>query len=411
MQRIYERVCGLDVHRDSILACLSVPGPEPGSYQSSLRRYGTMTADLLALRDWLAAEGVTHVAMESTGVLWKSVYYLLEQEFQVLLCNAQHLKQVPGRKTDSKDAEWIAQLLGAGLLRGSFVPPEPIRDLRELVRYRKRLVENRTQEILRLHRLLQDAGIKLSSVATNILGVSGRAMIQQLIGGQQDPEALAELACGQLRKKLPQLRRALRGRFREEHAFLAGEILAHIDYIEEALARLQQQIEDKMAPYEEQAALLKTIPGVQDRTAEVIVAEMGVDMTVFPSPRHLASWARLCPGNRESAGKRRRQPIGKGNRNLRTALYEAAWAAIRKGDNYLAARYRRLVGRRGKKRAVTAVAHSILVICWHILKNKTPYRDLGEDYFVRLNHEAIRRRCLRQLQKLGYQVELRTQAA
>jgi len=368
--------------------------------------FGTKTTDLLALRDWLQSLGVTHVAMEATGVYWKPVYYMLEDGLQVLLVNPREVQQVPGRKTDSSDAAWIAQLLECGLLRGSFIPPREIRELRDLTRYRKALTGERTSEVLRLHAVLQDAGIKLSSVATNILGVSGRAMIELLVSGQNDPEILAELARGQLRKKVPLLKKALEGHFRSHHGFLITEMLQHIDELEERLEAVGQQIEKHLVPFAEDRARLMSIPGIQERVSASTLAEIGVNMAVFPSADHLSSWAGLCPGNRQSGGKRKVQHVRKGDRYLKAALVEAAWAAVKKKDNYLAAQYHRIVPRRGKKRAIVAVAHSMLVIAYHLLKEKKVYSDLGPDYFLQLNREAIEKRCVRQLRQLGYDVTL-----
>ena len=311
MEKVFERVCGLDVHRDTVKACVRIAEPGTGA-REEVQTFGTMTADLLAMRDWLQAHGVTHVAMESTGVLWKPVYYTLEEDFTVLLVNAAHMRNVPGRKTDVMDCAWIAQLLQHGLLKPSFVPPKPIRDLRDLTRHRKVLTQARVAEVQRLHKLLQDAGIKLSSVATNILGASGRAMIEALLKGTTDPEALSNLAKGRLRAKMDALGRALLGRFRSHHAFLAGEILAHIDYLEESMERITQALEESIRPFGQEVERLKTIPGVRDKTAQAIVSEIGVDMKAFPTPRNLASWAGGCPGNNESAGNHKSGRARKG---------------------------------------------------------------------------------------------------
>ncbi len=304
MERIVERCCGLDVGQKTVAACVRIAAPD-GGRQQVIRMFGTMTEDLLALRDWLAAHGVTQVAMESTGVYWKAVYYLLEDAFTVLLVNAQHMKNVPGRKTDVRDCAWIAELLEHGLLRGSFVPPAPIRELRDLTRYRKTQIQERVREVNRLHKVLEDAGVKLAVVASDVLGVSGRAMLEALLRGTTDPKVLAELARGKMRKKIPELRRALEARFATHHRFLVRRILAHLDYLEEAIEECGQQIEELLRPFAEVVERLKTIPGVQQRTAEVIVAEIGVDMSRFPTAAHLASWAGMCPGNNESAGRER----------------------------------------------------------------------------------------------------------
>lgn len=409
MERLTERVCGLDVHKQTVAACVRVPGSK-GIRAQHVRTFGTTAAELLALRDWLEAHGVTHVAMESTGVYWKPIYYVLEERFTCLLVNAAHVKQVPGRKTDIKDCEWIAQLLEHGLLRGSFVPPAPIRELRDLTRYRKVLIQDRTREANRLHKLLEDAGIKLASVATDVLGVSGRAMLDALVRGTTDPDVLAELARGKLRAKLPALRQALAGRFRPHHAFLVSQLLAHLDYIDETIATLSERIEEVIAPFAEQLARLDTIHGIAQRTAEVLIAELGVDMGQFPSDRHLASWAGLCPGNNESAGKHKSGKTRRGNRWLRTALTEAALAAIRTSNSAFAARYRRIMRHRGHKKAVTAVAHTMLVTAYHLLARQTTYQELGADYFDRRHAERVRRRAVQALERQGYRVTLESAA-
>lgn len=406
MDVILDRVCGLDVHRDMVKACVRVPG-QGRERQQTLATFGTKTADLLALRDWLEQWQVTDVAMESTGEYWKPVYYTLEDRFQVLLVNAAHIKNVPGRKTDAKDGAWIAQLLECGLLRGSFVPPPPIRELRDLTRYRKRLVEQRTEEVLRLHGVLQRAGIKLSSVASNILGVSGRAMLEALVEGKQDASTVAELARGSLRGKLPLLRKALEGHFTAHHRVMVAQMLGHIDYLEEAIETLSGEVEERLKPFRRQHSLLKTIPGFQGRTADTVISEIGVDMSRFPSEQNLASLMGVCPGNNRSAGKRKPEKIRRGGRWLKPALTEAAWAAVRQNDSYLSAQYHRLVPHKGKKKAIVAVCHSMLIAAYHMLKDDVPYHDLGPDFFIRRNQEAIQRRCLRQLHELGFEVELK----
>jgi transposase len=407
METIYERVAGLDVHRDTVTATVRLP--EGRGRREVTQTFATMTPDLLALRDWLVAHGVTHAALESTGVYWKPVYYVLEDDLALLLVNARHVKQVPGRKTDVKDSAWLARLLEHGLLRASFVPPQAIRDLRDLTRYRKSLTQERTRQAQRLHAVLQDAGLKLASVASDILGASGRAMLEALLAGTTDAAVLAELARGRLRAKLPALRQALQGRFRAHHAFLVGEMLAQLDGLDEALGRLTAQIGEQLRPFAEAVERLTTIPGVKARTAEVVIAELGVDMGRFPSAGHLASWAGLCPGNHESAGKHKAGTTRKGDRWLRTALAEAALAAIKQRDSYLAAQYRRLRARRGHKRAVLAVAHTILVVIYHLLRTDRTYHDLGGDYFARQDKEALQRRCIRQLEQLGLRVTVSPQ--
>src|SRR3989441_491666 len=344
--------------------------------------------------------------MESTGVYWKPVFYVLEEAFTCLLVNAAHIKQVPGRKTDVKDCMWIAQCLEHGLLRGSFVPPAPIRELRDLTRHRKVLIQERSRAANRLHKLLQDAGIKLASVATDILGVSARAMLDALVEGTTDPDVLADLARGKLRKKLPALRQALTGRFRAHHAFLLGQILAHLDYLEEAIAAVSAHIEEQLRPFTPQVERLMTIPGVQRRTAETILAEIGTDMAVFPTAGHLASWAGMCPGNNESAGKRRSGKTRKGSKWLRTSLIEAAKAAARTKATALGARYRRILPHRGHRKAIVAVGRHILEISHHLLRTDRTYQELGPDYFDRRHAERLQRRCIRQLEQLGLQVTI-----
>jgi transposase len=404
METLIERGCGLDVHKRTVAACVRVPGSK-GTREQHVRTFGTMAAELVALREWLKTHGVTHVAMESTGVYWKPVWYVLEEAFTCLLVNAAHVKQVPGRKTDVLDCAWIAQLLEHGLLRGSFVPPAPIRELRDLTRYRKSLIQEQTREANRLHKVLEDTGIKLASVATDILGVSGRAMLEALVRGTTDPAGLAELARGRLRAKLPALRQALAGRFRPHHAFLVSQLLAHLDYLDEAISTLSARLAELMAPFADELARLDTIPGVAQRTAEVVIAELGIDMDQFPSDGHAASWAGLCPGNNESAGKHRSGKIRKGNRWLRTALIEAAQAATRT-DCALAAQYRRIMRHRGHKKAVVAVAHSILVVAYHLLSRQTTYRELGAGYFDRRHAERATRRAIQVLERQGYRVRL-----
>ena len=350
MDRFIERCAGLDVHKASVKACVRVPDGH-GGRRSETRTFRTTTAGLVLLGDWLASHQVQVVGMESTGVFWKPVYYLLEDDVECWLLNAQHLKNVPGRKTDVADAAWIAQLVEHGLVRPSFVPPRPIRELRELTRYRKALIYERTRETQRLHKVLEDAGIKLGCVASDVLGVSGRAMLEALVGGTTDPEVLADLARGSLRNKLPALREALQGRVARHHRLLVAELLAHLDYLDEAIRRLSGEVAQMVAPFSPLLALLCTIPGVDRRTAEVILAEIGVDMTRFPTAGHLASWAGLCPGNNESAGKHFSGKTRKGSRWLRTTLSQAANAAARSNGTYLAAHYARIKGRRGHKRA------------------------------------------------------------
>jgi transposase len=404
MKRIVERPGALDVHKASVTACVRVWNS--GELEEHLAGFQTTVHGLLALRDWLEALGVKQVAMEATGVYWKPVWAVLEDRFELMLVNARAVKQVPGRKTDLKDAQWLCQLLEAGLLRASFVPPKPFRTLRNLTRYRKAQISDRQREANRLHKILEDTGIKLDCVATDILGVSGRAMLDAIVSGTTDPNVLAELARGQLRKKTPALREALVGRFADEHALIVGQILAHIDFLDEAIDRLSAEIEEQIRPFAAQRDLLMTIPGVKQRAAEVLIAEIGVDMSVFPTPKHLASWAKVSPGNDQSAGKRRSGKTGKGNKWLRATLNESANAAARTKDSYLAAQYQRLRGRRGHSKAVTAVGHSILTAAWHMLQTGELFRDLGSDYFIRQNPERLTKRLVRQLEALGHTVTL-----
>ena len=405
MERQIERCAGLDVHRDSVAVCVRVPGPGDTRDQH-VRTFGTTAAELLRVRDWLQAHGVTDVAMESTGVYWKPVFYVLEESVTCLLVNAAHIKQVPGRKTDVLDCIWIAQLLEHGLLRGSFVPPPVIRELRDLTRHRKVVIQERQRAANRLHKLLQDAGIKLASVASDILGVSGRAMLAALVQGTTDPEVLADLARGRLRKKLAALREVLAGRFRPHHAFLVGQLLAHLEYLDEAVAAVSAEVDTLLGPFASPLEQLDTIPGIARRTAEVILAEIGADMSRFPSDRHLASWAGLCPGNRESAGKHQSGKTRKGNHWLRMALIEAALAATRTKDCALAARYRRVMRHRGHKKAVVAVAHALLRTAYHVLQHGVPYRELGPDYYDRRQTHRVTRRAVELLQRQGYRVVL-----
>jgi transposase len=405
MERVLERCAGLDVHKKTVTACVRVPG-DHGDRAQHVRTFGTTTAELLTLRDWLEAHHVTHVAMESTGVYWRPVFYVLEEAFTCILANATQIAQVPGRKTDVNDAAWIAQLLECGLIRASFVPPPPIRELRDLTRYRKLLIQERTRHANRLHKVLEDTGIKLTSVATRLLGASGRAMLDALVAGTTDPDVLADLARGKLRKKLPALRQALLGHFRAHHAFLVGQLLAHLDYLDEAIETVSTQIEGAMAPFAEALARLDTIRGVNQRTAEVLIAELGPDMRVFPTARHAASWAGLCPGNHESAGKHRSGRTRHGNRWLRAALIEAALAAsVRSTTGAFAARYRR-VRHRGHKKAIVAVAHAILVTAYHLLARQTTYQDPGADYYDRRHAERVRHRAIQTLERQGYRVTL-----
>jgi transposase len=409
MEVIIARAAGLDVHKDTVTACVRIPDGAGGRRQH-VREFRTFTHDLRQLRAWLAEQRVTHVAMEATGVYWRPVWHILEDlsGVELLLVNAHHVKNVPGRKTDVSDAAWLAQLLECGLLRGSFVPPPVIARLRDLTRYRKKLVEARASETQRIQKLLEDAGIKLDSVVSDVLGKSAREMLDALIAGVRDPAKLAEMARTRMRPKIPELCLALEGRFSEHHALMLEMHLAHVDHLTALIARLDDEIDQVMVPFGDHARRLQTIPGVGTRTAEVIVAEIGVDMTRFATPAHLASWAGMCPGNHESAGKRRTGRARKGDHALRAALCEAAWAAARTKDTYLSAQFRHLrrrFGKNGDNKAVFAVGHSILMIAWHLLSDDCNYEDLGGDYFARRNDaEARKRYLIRELQALGHRV-------
>lgn len=406
MEVIFEHCCGLDVHKETVTACLIGPSPD-GKPQKEIRTYGTMSDDLIKLRDWLSANGCTHVAMESTGVYWKPIYNILEDHFHILLVNAKHIKAVPGRKTDVCDAEWIAKLLRHGLLKGSFIPPKPIREMRDLTRYRTSLIQERAREIQRVQKVLEDANIKLASVATDISGVSGRAIIQAIISGQDDPKLLTELARGRLRSKTGELERALKGMITDHHRLLLTRMLAHIEFLDQAIEKLDAEIEEKMRPFAAEARRMATVPGIKGRATEEILAETGTDMSAFPTSANIASWAGVCPGNNESAGKRKSGKTRPGNPWLRAALVRAAWAASRTKGTYFHAQYNRLVARRGKKKAILAVAHALLVVVYHVLREGTNYRELGYNYFDRLNAQAKARYYIRRVEEItGRKVNL-----
>lgn len=407
MDIIFGNVAGLDVHKQTIVACVRKLQPR-GDIAELVETFHTMTSDLLRLSDWLTAQGVTHVAMEATGVLWKPVWNVLDGHFDLLLTNPRELKRAPGRKSDVSDAQWIAQLLQCGLLRSSFVPPRAQRELRDLTRQRAQWVAERTRAANRIHKTLEDANIKLGAVASDILGKSARAMLEALVAGERDPAKLAALAQGALRRKIPALIQALQGHWREHHTFMLRRLLDHVQHLEGQIDAFSQRIEACLLPFVDAAQLerLDRIPGVNRRTVENVVAEIGADMSRFPSAEHLSSWAGICPGNEESAGKRIRNRTTKGNRWLRRALTEAAWAASHAKHSYLQAQYRRLAARRGKKRALVAVAHSLLTIFYHLLKTPLDYQDLGADYFDKLKPEQYRRYLVKRLQGLGFEVAL-----
>jgi transposase len=436
MEVIYARCAGLDVHKKTVVGCV-IHTKKNGHKEQEKRTFGTTTEELVGLLAWLQEWNCTHVAMESTGVYWKPVYNILEDHLEVLLVNARHVKIVPGRKTDVSDAEWLADLLRHGLLRGSFVPPREQRNLRDLTRQRSKLVEERARQVNRLHKVLEDANIKLSSVATDVTGVSGRAMLAELIKGQADPATMAELARGRMRSKREALTKALTGRVKDHHRFLLEQHLIHIDFLDEQIQQFSRQIESQIdhmstlpdyvvaMPDTDQSAaaqppepltyaraieLLDTIPGIDRWLAQVIVAEMGIDMSRFPSEKHLASWAGVAPGNNQSGGKRRSGKTSPGNRYLRKGSVQAARGASRKKNAYLKSKYHRIAARRGKKKAIVAVAHSILVSAYHMLSRNEPYRDLGSDYFDQFKREFVANHLVRRLEKLGFQVSVEDQA-
>lgn len=405
MDTMHRCCAGLDVHKKTIAACVRRVD-ENGKLHEEVRTFATMTGDLLALCDWMTSQGVTHVAMESTGVFWKPIFNILEGNFEVLLVNARHIKQVPGRKTDVKDCQWIAQLLEHGLLRASYVPDRPQRELRDLTRHRAQLVAEHTRVANRIHKTLEDANIKLAAVASDILGVSGRQMIRGLIHGEQDPTKLADLARRKLRSKIPQLQDALLGRVTEHHRFMLRTLMGHLEYLEAAIDQLSARIKDLTRPFDDQIRRLSQIPGLERRSLENILVEIGTDMDQFPTHAHLTSWAGMCPGNRESAGKRRSGKTTPGNRWLRSALSQAAWAASHSKDSYFQAQYRRLAARRGKKRATIAVGHTLLVVIYHMLKDGREYAELGADYLDQLDPRRVTRYLVKRLERLGYDVTL-----
>jgi transposase len=407
MDVMYERCCGIDVHKDSVVACV-VTGPKGASFSREVRSFGTTTDDLLKLRDWLEQEKVAHVAMESTGVYWKPVYNVLEGGPDLLLVNAQHVKALPGRKTDVKDCEWLADLLRHGLVKSSFVPDVDTRELRELTRYRSQMVGTRASEVNRIQKVLEGANLKVGSVLTDILGVSGRAILDAIVGGEKDPEKLADEAVESVRKhKRIALVQSLNGRIRDHHRFMLKQLLEHIDQLDEHIGRLSSEIKERLDRFEEPIRRLDAIPGVGRRAAEVIVAEIGTDMSRFPSAAHLCSWAGICPGNKASGGKRLSGKTRKGSPWLKGILIEAGWGAIRTKNSYYRALYLRLKRKHGVKKAIVAVAHSILRTIYYMLSRQTEYHDLGVDYFQRQDAAAIAAKLKRKIESLGFDVSLK----
>lgn len=408
MNRLIERCAMLDIHKSQITACVRVPDGRGGRHQE-ICEFRSTTAGLVTLADWLRSWAVTVVGMESTGIYWRAVFYLLEDEFECRLYNARHLRHVPGRKSDVQDAEWGCQLIEHGLVRASFVPPRPQRELRDLVRYRKAKIQERTREVQRVEKTLQDAGIKLSSVASEVLGKSARRMLDALISGTHDPDVLADLAKGALRKKIPALREALHGRFSGHHALLIGQMLGQIDFLDETIQTLSERIEELTRPFSREIELLDTIPGVDRRAAEMLLAEIGPDMSRFPSEHHLASWGGMCPGQRESGGKKHSAATRKGSKWLRGTLTECSKAVVRTKGTYLSARYHRIKSRRGHAKATVATGHKILTAAYHVLNQGVAYHDLGEEFFYRRDTEhteRYQRRLVRQLERLGHKVTL-----
>ena len=411
LEALYGRVCGMDVHKKLVVACVRILDSKDGTVQSTLRKFGTMTADLLELRQWLSEQKVTHVAMESTGIYWQPVYNLLESHFTVWVVNAQHIKKVPGRKTDMKDAEWIAQLLQCGLLRPSFVPDRKQRELRDLTRQQSKLVQQRNAVNNRIQKVLETANIKLGSVASDVLGASGRKMIEALMAGENDVTVVADLAQRQLRGKIPELQRALEGELTDHHRFLLRQLLEQYDFLEKKIAGINERLR-AVAPSSFCAAVeqLDAVAGVGERGAQALLAETGTDLSRFSTHKHFASWAGQCPGNHESAGKRRSGKTPAANRYIDAVLTEMAHAAVRTKNSYFKAQYHRLAGRRGKKRAIGAVKHSLLVTVYFMLRDHRPYKDLGVDYFDKLNPQQRIRYHVRRLHELGQEVELSPRA-
>ncbi len=409
MRVLNQAGAGLDVHQKTVVACTLV-GPAGTDPLMQKRSFGASTSQLLALADWLRELGITHVAMESTGTCWKPVWAVLEGEFDLTLCNAAHIKQVPGRKTDQKDAEWIADLLRHGLLKKSFVPPQPQQDLRELTRYRAQVSADRSRVSNRIRKLLEGANIKLGSVASDVMGVSGRRMLEAMVNGETDPCQLADLALGQLKEKRPELIEALSGRVREHHRTMLRMELAQWKFLDKLVTDLEDAIEEALAPFLKAVELVKTIPGFSDISAAAVIAEVGPEMEQFGDAGRLASWAGLCPGNNESAGKHYSGKTRSGNVWLKRSLCQVAWAASHTRKTYFAGQFRRLAARRGKKRAVLAVAHSLLTTIFAMLKQQTSYQELGADYFDRLHADSLKRYCVKKLEAMGHRVILETAA-
>ena len=406
MDIIIDKGCGLDVHKETVVACVMGSG-----IKKEIRTFSAMTGDLLRMKGWLTDLGITHVAMESTGPYWKPVFNILEDSFEVILANARHIKNVPGRKTDVKDSEWICKLLRSGLLTASFVPPQAIRDLRDLTRYRQKLIQAASAEKNRIQKVLEDANVKLSSVVSDTFGVSASRMIKAIMSGNVDTDSLAELAVGRLKGKKEKLKEALQGHFRDHHGFMIQASLDHIASLEKIIADLDRQINEKLKDYHRERELLASIPGVKEQGSSSILAEIGADMNVFPSEGHLSAWAGMSPGNNESAGKKKSGKTTHGNKNLRAILTQCAWAATKMKNTYLSAKYHSLVGRRGKKRALIAVGHKILIMAYYILKTGTPYKELGHDYLSRRKEDKIVKGHIKRLKDLGYEVELKKAAA